>query len=279
MAQRVDEQISPVSAVKAKLHFFEVGGEMLRGNSMPRSHDAALEQAESGFDGIGVNVTHDVDPAAVFDDFLFSRCGFSHSHFVRSGIIGENDFHIFADILANVLRQCSSLCVSCVKEAEIAVALADADDNFLVVHLADLSFAAIPATDVGRVHFHFAVEHRFGGLRHGVPDAMAEVPCCFVRADAERALNLAGRNSFLRFAEKQRCGKPSCERQVRIIEHGACCDGELVVTVFAVEEVLFGFELNDGSLAAKAARSLWKAQAGEQFAALGVSREHGVHVN
>jgi len=38
---------------------------MLRAKRVPRSHDAALEQAEGGVCGIGMNVANDIDVAAV----------------------------------------------------------------------------------------------------------------------------------------------------------------------------------------------------------------------
>ena len=279
MTQGIDEQIGTIPAIKAEFHLLQIGGEMLCGNLMPRSHDAALEQRERGFDGIGVNVAHNVHAGTVVDFLVVRSLGFPHGSIVRGCVIGEDDFHILRDIFADVLSECSALRVSRVEEAEIAVAFADADDHFFVVHLPDLAFAAIPAADVRCIHFDFAVEHRLVGLCHCVPDAMAEIPCCFVASDSKRALNLAGRNTFLCFAEEQGRHEPTHERQMRIIEYGARCDGELVVTVFAVEEVLFGFEQGDWPFATQAARTLGEAQTGEQFAALGIRREHGIEVN
>ena len=107
---------------------------------------------------------------------------------------------------------------------------------------------------------------------------MAEVPRCFISANAERALNLASGHTLLCFAQEQSSGKPLEQWQVRVIEHGASRDTELVVTVFAVEELLFSFQFDYGSFAADAARTFRPAQAYPQFAALLFGREQGMNV-
>src|SRR5260370_36637133 len=112
------------------------------------------------------------------------------------------------------------------EEAEIAVALRDADHHFFVVVLGDMSVAAIHAADIGNVHLDFSIQHRLISLRHSVPDAMAEIPSRLVAADAERALNLAGRHSFFCFAEEKGCSKPRRKWQVRIIENRSSGHGE-----------------------------------------------------
>ena len=53
MTQSVEEQIGILPAIETEAHLFKVRGEMLRGNLVPRPHDSALEQAESGPDGAG----------------------------------------------------------------------------------------------------------------------------------------------------------------------------------------------------------------------------------
>ncbi len=53
------------STIPAIKHLFEIGRKMLRAKRVPRSHDAALEQAEGGVCGIGMNVANDIDVAAV----------------------------------------------------------------------------------------------------------------------------------------------------------------------------------------------------------------------
>src|SRR6266404_5814103 len=70
MAERVDEQIGPVSAIKTKFHFLQVGCEMFSRNLVPRSHDATLEQRERILRSIRVDFAHDVDAGLVPNDFV-----------------------------------------------------------------------------------------------------------------------------------------------------------------------------------------------------------------
>src|ERR1700675_1043118 len=54
--QRIAEKELILAVIETETHFIKVSREMLRRHFMPRSHNAALEQAKSRFDGIGVNV-------------------------------------------------------------------------------------------------------------------------------------------------------------------------------------------------------------------------------
>ncbi len=121
-------------------------------------------------------------------------------------------------------------------------------------------------------------QHRFIGLRHCVPDAMAEIPRRLV-AHSDRALNLAGRHTLLRLAEQVRGQKPLAKRKMGVIKHGAGSDGKLVVTVLAVEEMFFGFEQCDWPLATQAARPLGEAETDKQFTALILGTEQSVYIN
>lgn len=279
MTQRINEQIGTVPAIEAELHLFKVGREMLRAESMPCSHDAALEQAESGFDGVGVNVSHDIHPATVLDGFVILVSGLLNRYRIRGSIVGHNHVHILADILADEFRQRSGLCIACMEESEIAVTFADSEDHFLVVHASDAALPFVHSADISCIQFHCAVEQGFISLRHSVPDAMAEVPRSFVAADSECALNLTGGHALLRFAEKKGCSKPRCKWQVRIIENCSSGDRELIVTVFAIKEMFFRFQFDYWAFAAQAARAFWEAQARQKFAALGIGREQGVYVH
>src|SRR5579863_10320871 len=127
MTQGIQEQIGALPAIEAKLHLFQIGSQMLGAQSVPRAHDAALEQREGGFDGIGVNVSHDIAPCCVIDGLVILASSFPHGGNVCDVVIGENDFYIFTDILADIFCKSARLCVVRVEEAEIAVALADSN--------------------------------------------------------------------------------------------------------------------------------------------------------
>ena len=93
MPQRIDEQIGPIAAIESEFHFFEVGREMLWADSMPCSHDAALEKRERSFNGVRMNVSHDVDFSAVIDGFVLAlRPRFYGSRIGRK-FIGDNHVH------------------------------------------------------------------------------------------------------------------------------------------------------------------------------------------
>ena len=78
---------------------------MLGADTMPRSHDAALQERECRFDGVRVNIAHDVDLATMIDGFVlaFVDTRFNHRFRVSDPIIGENDIHVIADVLTNEL--------------------------------------------------------------------------------------------------------------------------------------------------------------------------------
>ena len=257
----------------------QIGLEMLRADVMPSAHDAALEKGERGFDGVGVNVPVHIAALAVNDGLVILDSGLPHGDSVGIEIVSEHHFHIFADVLADVLGERARLRILGVKETESAIALADADHYFLVVHAGADALSAIHSADIGSVHFNFAVEHWFVGQRHRMADTMAEVPSCFVTADPKSALNLAGGHALPCFTEQERCGEPFHEWQVRIIEHGSGCNRKLIVAIFAVEELFFGFQFDYIPMTAQAARAFGEAQARQEFAALGIGRKHGVDIN
>ena len=47
MTQSINEQIGAIAAIEAELHLFQIGREMLRGDSVPRSHNAAVLRNKS----------------------------------------------------------------------------------------------------------------------------------------------------------------------------------------------------------------------------------------
>src|SRR5208282_1717068 len=84
MAQRVDEQVGVLAAIESKLHLRQVGLQMLRADPVPSANDAALEQRERRFNGVGVNAPVNVNLCFVFDGLVaickwgfFERCGVS----------------------------------------------------------------------------------------------------------------------------------------------------------------------------------------------------------
>src|SRR5258708_23809421 len=190
MTQSINEQIGTLPAIESELHLFEVGRKMLGANPVPRSHDAALQKREGGFDSVSVNVSHNVHAGTVVNLFVVRPLGLPHGRIVRGRIIRENYFHILRDVLSDVLSERSTFGVVGMEEAEIAAALADAYNYLFVVHTSDATLALVPSADVRNVHLDLAIQHRLIGLRHGVAAALAEIPNRLI-AHPDPAPNLA----------------------------------------------------------------------------------------
>jgi len=280
MTECINKQVRPLSAVESERHFFEVGLEMLRAQFMPATAQAALEKRESGFDGVGVSVAANVFFGSVLDNLVASLV-VSHpasDATIDVKFIGEEYVYILSDVIAEKLFKGFSSYFVGMEKPQFAVALTDAE-HWPFLGAAPANPFSVPlSTDVGFVHLDLAREHWFIGLGHRSADSVAEVPRGFV-ADSKRPLNLAGRHTFLGFAEQERSDKPFCQGKVGVIENRARRDGELVVTILAVEKLFVGFQFYDGHLAARAFHASGPAQARQQFAALFICREQGVYVN
>jgi len=279
MAQGIQEQVGVLPAIEAKAHLFQIGSEVLCADAMPCADDAALEQGEGGFNGVGVNIPIHVDSVLVSDGFMAITMNtrLHHGLWVASPFVREHYFHVRRDVFLDVLGERFGLGILSMKETQFPAALADTDNDFFA--LLHVLVALLFSTDVGLIHLDFAVQHRLIGLSHCVPDAVTEIPRRFIATDPERALNLASRHALFGFTEQKCCCEPLHEGQVRVIENRASGDRELVVTILAVEELLFGFEFDHGSLAAQAARAFREAQARQKLPALLFGRKHGIDVN
>jgi hypothetical protein len=91
-------------------------------DSMPRSHDAALQQRERRLNGVGVNVTDNLDMAAVFDGLV--PCSWDpaalHCEGIGRKVIRHNHVHILTDVLSDILGNRSRLHVFSVELAKRA---------------------------------------------------------------------------------------------------------------------------------------------------------------
>lgn len=278
MTQRIEEQIRLLPAVEAESHLFEVGLQMLRANFMPASAQPALEKGECGFNSIRVNVAPDIFAHPVTNHFVL----WSDSHSPSDAAIGVEivrveHLDVLSDILAEEFLNRAACHVLGMEQPKVSIALKDANDRALFGPTSALSQSFAASANVGFINFQLSVHHRLVAFGHRSADSVAEIPCGLV-ADSKRPLNLAGRHAFLRFTEQQGSHEPFREGQVRIIEYRAYGDGELVVTVFAVEEFLFGFKLHNRLFAARALDASGPAETAQQLAATVVSREPGHYV-
>src|SRR5437667_9275252 len=103
---------------------------------------------------------------------------------------------------------------------------------------------------------------------------MAQIPCGFI-AHPNSTLDLIRRNSFACLAEQQGDHEPFCERKMRIMEDRAGSNGELVIALSAIEQLVAGNEADNLlSVAARTFGTVRPAQSFQQFPALLIGREH-----
>src|SRR6516162_2142105 len=69
-------------------------------------------------------------------------------------------------------------------------------------------------------------------------DAVSQMPCRAVRPEIEFPLQLKRRYALLRGAEQSKCHQPFAERNMAVFEDRPDCDGELFMTVVALEAAL-----------------------------------------
>ena len=118
---RIAEEKRVLTVIKAPRHFVKVGCQMLCRHAMPRSHNAALEQAKSRLHRVRVNVSIYVHAVLVADRFVFIgghvcllNCVGVGGEFVR-----YDNIDIATDVLFDVLCQRASFRIGGVEEAEI----------------------------------------------------------------------------------------------------------------------------------------------------------------
>jgi len=239
MAQSVNKQIGTLAAVETERHFVQVGLQVLGTDFVPRSNDAAFQKRECRFHGIRMDFATSVFLDRVID-LLVGSCdvGFPHSRAVDVEIIRHNHINIGADVFLNVLCQRSTLDILSVEEAESAATLPDANDNLFVGSTSALgyAFAASATADIGLIHFNGSVQHWALRFDHSATDAVTEIPSGFV-ADTQHPLDLIGRHTLARLANQMGGNKPLEQGQVRVMEDRASGNAELVVTLFAVQEL------------------------------------------
>src|SRR5579862_1477388 len=104
MTQRIQEQIGILATIEPKGHFFAIGLEMLRADSMPRTNDAALKERECRLNGVCVNVTLGVDFQLVPNGFvppILAKVLCSSPVWIV--VVGKQHFYILAKVFSNVL--------------------------------------------------------------------------------------------------------------------------------------------------------------------------------
>ncbi len=279
MTQSIQEQIRIFPAIESECHLVQVGREMLCADLVPASHDAALQKRERRFDSIGcdastVLIAH-VFPCQMIDGLVF---GGPYGVFVGGEAIGYKYLNIRANVFANIFCQRPALGVLGMEEPQIAITLSKANNDFFVGESCTLTAATIFPAHVGFVHFDRPIEHGLIYFLHSCTNAVAEIPRRLV-AHSQRALDLVCGHSLARLAKQQCSDKPLLQRQMGVVENCPGGHAELIVSVLAIEQLLFGGKSRSGHLAAWTFDSARPAQAHKNLTALFVSVEQVYNVN
>src|ERR1039457_3942090 len=146
---------------------------MLCADFVPRSYDSALEQRESGFDGVRVNVSAKANVlfAGVINRLMPHP---ADSVLVGRKFVGDDHFNVLADVLSDVLCKRSPAGVRGVEETALAAALADADHGLFGLVSLTAGNTVLATAHVGFVHLDSAIEHRAVNLGHCSADSMTE---------------------------------------------------------------------------------------------------------
>jgi hypothetical protein len=275
MTQSIQEQIGTLPPIEAEGHLVQIGGEMLGRDAMPRSQDAALQQGERRFDGVGMDVSVYVNLSLVLNRLmLWSKGRTFESSGVGIQFICHYDFNIFAHIVSDVLRQCSCFDVLRVEESEFATALPNANHDLLIgIAISCFTVGVLLPAKVGFVYLDSTVHHGTFCFFHSSTYAMAEIPCSFV-AHPDSALDLIRRDSLPRFAEKQCDHKPLLQREMGVVEDRSSSHRELILTLSAPKQFDVSREADNVlSFAAWTLRAIGPAQTFQQFAAFVVGWE------
>jgi len=249
---------------------------------MPRAQDAALQEREGGFDSVRGNVAVHVNLGSVVDRFVlfFIVPGQLDCIWVGRKVVSHDDFHILANVLFDVLRQCSFFRVLGPEESEVAVALLDSNDTFFVISTAlELSAFALPA-NIGFIHLDGSVEHRLFRRRHCRTNPMAQIPCRLVGTfvlPPERPLELHGAHALLGLTEQQDSKKPHRQRQVGVMKDRSAHHRKLVLASNALKPRVVLHPRNAAVFAARASDAFRPTQPLKQLAALIGSRKHRIH--
>src|SRR4029077_7430965 len=171
----IAEKERVLAVIKPPRHFVKVGREMFRRDSMPRSHDAALEQRECRFDGVCVNVSANIHALFVWNRLMLlcRHASFLHGPWIGCKLISNEHVNITAHVLLNVFRQRAGLRILSMEETQIAAALPDADYNlFRLLASVDTPSDFLSAY-IGFIYFDCAVQFLKGLVfGHSVPDAV-----------------------------------------------------------------------------------------------------------
>lgn len=108
---------------------------MFWADMVPSPANTTLKQGKRIFDGVRMDISDGVDSFAVSDRLVPGSRYSSPLHCVgiRGEVIGEDHFHVFANVLFDEACNRRRFDIFGVEQAKLAVALTNPDDDFLSV--------------------------------------------------------------------------------------------------------------------------------------------------
>jgi len=227
---RVKKQKRVLAIIESPCHLVQVGGQVLRADLVPCSHNSAFQEREGGFNGVGVNVPVNINPVPMADGFVLSALNASTNHGLWIGwkFVGHHNLDIGTDVFLNVFCKCAGLGIFRVEEPQFTPALSQTNHNFLIIVRRVPAFSPVLLSAyICFVHFYCAIQLGISRLLYSVTNAVRQIPSSPV-VDSEPALELIRAHSLARLAENERSKEPLSKRQVRIAEEPARRNGELL---------------------------------------------------
>src|SRR5882672_406921 len=230
---------------------------MLRRDFMPRAENAALEKREGRFHGVCMHIAMHIFPR-VIDGLMDFLLHVIERPRIDSGLVSHNHFDVCSDVGVDNFAHCGRPRIGSANQAEIAIALPDADNNLLGILRTP---AALFASHIGFIYFDSATERLWRYVQHSRTDTMAEVPRRFI-ANSKLALHLIRGHALTRLTEQIGRKKPLPQGQVCIVKDGLRCYAELVRAIVANKLIT---RVNAVDLAGATFKALYTLRPAEAF--------------
>src|ERR1700726_3492067 len=127
---------------------------MFRTDFMPRSHNAALEQREGRFHGVGMDIAMGI-LARMVDCLVLVLVHLFERPRIDGRFVSHNHFDVAAHVGIDNLAHRIGLCIFGMNQAQIAIALPNPDDHFLFTFWPP---SALLSADVGLVYLNSATK-------------------------------------------------------------------------------------------------------------------------
>lgn len=227
------------AVVIAEVKFSGIALQVLRANMVERADDAALEDAEIAFNGIGMHIATDILSGFVVDRLMAGNhrsksaqrtLAISHQASFGGIDLGFKDrLEIFDIDARNVERAHSALALDQRKDAFLAN---PANDLRIALAAVAILFLAAYVSSICLYRRAARSEHTTAML-HGFAYAVGHEPCRLI-GHAQCALKLLAADAFLAGAHQVHGLNPNVQFDFAALENGAHSDRELFAAILAL---------------------------------------------